>query len=265
MGIYWFAWCLKFDYFLRFSRFVTGIYSRPCSYCILKEYTLPSINMKATWQASFLKSREQADQCKNFGETEKVIFFIGYRVNCINFNLNNSVKRVWIWSFCLSVWKVNETTGTICSFTIKEMFFCRSFIFTGVKVGSSTGNRIWLRVWDGGGVWAARVVPSRLLQGPRKRGEERGTRISRQQDHIPYRRHGWWCNHHTIREHLTRKALRERLINQALFISNTWGVSKSFINVIFYCFKAAWVKRAYERKIANFACGIARNLKWRIT
>ena len=118
------------------------------------------------------------------------------------------------------------------SFT-KLKHFCRSFIFTGVKVGSSTGNRIWLRVWDGGGVWAARVVPSRLLQGPRKRGEERGTRISRQQDHIPYRRHGWWCNHHTIREHLTRKALRERLINQAVFITNTSGVYKSFIKAMF--------------------------------
>ena len=33
--------------------------------------------MKAIWRASFLKSREQADQCNNFGETEEVIVFGG--------------------------------------------------------------------------------------------------------------------------------------------------------------------------------------------
>ena len=42
----------------------------------LRNMALLSINMKAIWQASFLKSREQADQCNNSGETEEVVFFI---------------------------------------------------------------------------------------------------------------------------------------------------------------------------------------------
>ena len=36
------------------------------------DMALLSINMKAIWQASFLKSCEQADQCNNSGETEEV-------------------------------------------------------------------------------------------------------------------------------------------------------------------------------------------------
>ena len=39
----------------------------------LRNMALLSINMKAIWRASFLKSREQADQCNNYGETEEVI------------------------------------------------------------------------------------------------------------------------------------------------------------------------------------------------
>ena len=40
----------------------------------LRNITLLAINMKAIWRASFLKSREQANQCNNSGETEEVIF-----------------------------------------------------------------------------------------------------------------------------------------------------------------------------------------------
>ena len=39
----------------------------------LRNMALLSINMKAIWRASFLKSREQADQCNNSGETEEVV------------------------------------------------------------------------------------------------------------------------------------------------------------------------------------------------
>ena len=39
----------------------------------LRNMALLSINMKAIWRASFLKSREQADQCNNYGETEEVL------------------------------------------------------------------------------------------------------------------------------------------------------------------------------------------------
>ena len=35
---------------------------------------LLSKNTKAAWRASFFKSPEQADQCKNSGETEEVFF-----------------------------------------------------------------------------------------------------------------------------------------------------------------------------------------------
>ena len=38
--------------------------------------TLLSINMKANWRASFLKSCEQANQCNNSGEREEVFDFI---------------------------------------------------------------------------------------------------------------------------------------------------------------------------------------------
>ena len=38
----------------------------------LRNITLLAINMKATWQASFLKSCTQANQCNNSGETEEV-------------------------------------------------------------------------------------------------------------------------------------------------------------------------------------------------
>ena len=38
----------------------------------LRNMALLSINMKAIWRASFLQSREQADQCNNSGETEEV-------------------------------------------------------------------------------------------------------------------------------------------------------------------------------------------------
>ena len=37
-----------------------------------RKITLLSINMKANWRASFLKSCEQANQCNNSGETEEV-------------------------------------------------------------------------------------------------------------------------------------------------------------------------------------------------
>ena len=37
-----------------------------------RNITLLSINMKANWRASFLKSCEQANQCNNSGETEEV-------------------------------------------------------------------------------------------------------------------------------------------------------------------------------------------------
>ena len=40
----------------------------------LRNITLGVISMKA-WQASFLKSREQANLCKNSGETEEVVQF----------------------------------------------------------------------------------------------------------------------------------------------------------------------------------------------
>ena len=39
---------------------------------ILRNMTLLAINMKATWQARFLKSPEQAKSCKNSGEMEDV-------------------------------------------------------------------------------------------------------------------------------------------------------------------------------------------------
>ena len=41
----------------------------------LRNMALLSINMKAIWRASFLKSWEQADQCNNSGETEEVLSF----------------------------------------------------------------------------------------------------------------------------------------------------------------------------------------------
>ena len=43
-----------------------------CSVAFLRNITLLLINMKATWQAIFLKSRGQANQCSNFGETDEV-------------------------------------------------------------------------------------------------------------------------------------------------------------------------------------------------
>ena len=39
---------------------------------LLPNITLLSINMKATWQARFVKSRKQTNQCNNSGETEEV-------------------------------------------------------------------------------------------------------------------------------------------------------------------------------------------------
>ena len=41
---------------------------------VLRNITMISKNMKGIWRASFLKSREQAYQCKNSGETEEVVF-----------------------------------------------------------------------------------------------------------------------------------------------------------------------------------------------
>ena len=39
----------------------------------LRNISLLSINMKASWRASFLKSRERANQCNNSGKTEEVV------------------------------------------------------------------------------------------------------------------------------------------------------------------------------------------------
>ena len=40
--------------------------------CVAFLLTLLAIDMKATWQASFLKSYKEANQCKISGETEEV-------------------------------------------------------------------------------------------------------------------------------------------------------------------------------------------------
>ena len=62
-------------YFLSYSKIVTGICSRPCSHCILAEYNLSCYKYENTWQASFLKSQEQAYQGNNSGETQELLIY----------------------------------------------------------------------------------------------------------------------------------------------------------------------------------------------
>ena len=62
---------------------------------------LLSINMKAIWRTSFLKSREQADQCNNFGETEEVVsFWVGMLpiLQQINYNFENRILEIKVQS-----------------------------------------------------------------------------------------------------------------------------------------------------------------------
>ena len=62
----------------------------------LPNITLLAINMKATWRASFHKSR-QANQLNNSGITEEVVRFATF----INFLLNYALKLVEVLEFLL--------------------------------------------------------------------------------------------------------------------------------------------------------------------
>ena len=64
----------------------------------LQNITLLAINLKATWQASFLRSREKANQCNSFGETEEVFdYTFDLKISYKNFQLLNSFCRKSFW------------------------------------------------------------------------------------------------------------------------------------------------------------------------
>ena len=72
-----------------------------------RNITLLSINMKAAWQANFLKSHEQANQCNNFGEKEEVYFFLlpliyEKWILVYKFNITNSMLVV-LYSNCSQI------------------------------------------------------------------------------------------------------------------------------------------------------------------
>ena len=76
----------------------------------LRNIALLSINMKAIWRASFLRSREQADQCNNSGETEEV-----YKVTFLAKFCQVAVASLCIWSGMVTE---KDRCGSFCCRTL---------------------------------------------------------------------------------------------------------------------------------------------------
>ena len=84
---------------------------------------LLSINMKAIWRASFLKSCEQADQCNNSGETEEVLKIINNKLVGTCYLLLTCIMHLNVTSCPLVIWlmgvKLREGKEEELSFSSK--------------------------------------------------------------------------------------------------------------------------------------------------